>query len=127
MFSEINYNHNERMDQPSRIPYIPINIPDAFPYAFDQTKNITSIRVNDSIPSRERRELDNGGLDDIDNVRVDYMKPINFHLPATPKIKETEKVFPSFHVTYWMFYPYSQVNGIFEIHLVNAITQHFTG
>lgn len=115
------------MDQPSRIPYIPINIPDPFPYAFDQTTNITSNRLNDSIPSRERRELDNGGLDDIDNVRIDYMKPINFHRPAAPKIQEAEKVFPSFHVTYWMFYPYSQVNEIFQIHLVQTITQYVTG
>lgn len=114
-FLEINYNYNDRVDQTSRIPYIPINIPDPFPYAFDQTKNTTSNGLhnmdrNDSISRRERRELDNGGLD---AVGVDYMKPTNFQRPATPKIQEVKKV-PSFHVTYWMFYPYSQVTERFS-------------
>lgn len=126
---EINYNYNERMDQPSRIPYIPINIPEPFPYAFDRTKNVTSheVDLNNSIPSRQRRELDNGGLDAIDNIRGDYMKPINFHRPVTPKILEVEKVVPSFHVTYWMFYPYSQVNYNFPLHSGDIFIHYFTG
>lgn len=111
--SEINYNYNERSDTAQRIPYIPINIPEPFPYAFVQTKNITSHQdkndFNNSIHSRERRELDNGGLDAIEIVHADYRKPVKFHPSVTPKIQEAEKIHPSFHVTYWMFYPYSQV------------------
>lgn len=106
------------MDQPPRIPYIPINLPEPFPYAFDR-KNVTAydtMDLNNSIPRRERRELDNGGLDPIDNIRADYMKPINLHRPVTAKIQEAEKVYPSFHVTYWMFYPYSQVNENYQQH-----------
>lgn len=97
------------MDQPHppRIPYIPINNPDPFPYAFDQVVNVSSNGkdsqdLNNSIASRERRDVDNGGLDDIG---IDYTKPLNFKRPA----QTTEKAYPSFHVTYWMFYPYSQV------------------
>lgn len=118
--SEINYNYNERTDTAPRIPYIPINIPEPFPYPFDQTKNITSEQehgtdkndLNNSIPNRQRRELDNGGLDVVDSVHVDYMNPVNFHRSASPKIQEKEKIFPRFHVTYWMFYPYSQVGKL---------------
>lgn len=113
-FSEINYNFNERVDQPqpSRIPYIPI-MPEPFPYPFDEIKNIKSnegdkMDLNNSISIRQRREADNGGLDD--NIGLDYMKPMNFQRPVAPKVQEVQKVFPSFHVTYWMFYPYSQVN-----------------
>lgn len=83
--------------------------------------------LNNSIPSRGRRDLDSGGLDALDNIRVDYMKPMNFHRPVMPKIQEAEKPFPNFHVTYWMFYPYSQVNKSFPIYS-NSITKHnFTG
>lgn len=105
--------------QPSRIPYIPI-IPEPFPYPFDQVKNVTTnvgdtMNLNESIPIRQRRELDNGGLDATDNIRGDYMKPMNYHRHMPPKVEEIQKVFPSFHVTYWMFYPYSQVNGNFSL------------
>lgn len=96
-------------------------MPEPFPYAFDQAKNITTnaidkMDLNSSSPSRKRRELDNGGLDAIDNVRGDYMTPINYHRPVTPKIQEAQKVLPSFHVTYWMFYPYSEVSKYFRLY-----------
>lgn len=130
---EINYNYNDRMDQshqPSRIPYIPINIPEPFPYPFDQVKNMTPNEVdrtdrNNSITSRQRRELDNGGLDPIDDVRVDYTKPLNFNRPVTPKIQKVEQLFPSFHVTYWMFYPYSQVTKQKKINFSISIFHKF--
>lgn len=32
-------------------------------------------------------------------------------LNSTPTNSENEQKYPRFHVTYWMFYPYSQVNG----------------
>lgn len=115
---EINYNFNERQDTSTRIPYIPINIPEPFPYAFDQSKNITTKHqngsdqndLNNSIPNREKRDLDTGGLDVIDGVGIDYGKPMTFQRPVTVKVKNEEKMLPSFHVTYWMFYPYSQVD-----------------
>lgn len=98
-------------------------MPEPFPYAFDQTKNVTYQRehgfdkndLNNSIPNREKRELDNGGLDVIDSI--DYMKPINFHRSVAPKMQEAEKILPSFHVTYWMFYPYSQGKTMCTINL----------
>lgn len=121
------------MDQHN--PYIPVTIPVMkslrFPYMFEKPNNVTkpvtmSKRLSDEdmVGVRSKRETDETitqkatiSTESSEHFTTQRAKSMprgrQLNKPERERVAPAKGGWPHFHVTYWMFYPYSQVILVF--------------
>lgn len=122
-------------------PYIPVTLqetPPTFPYRFERPQNDHTPNniLYENEMSRSKRDVIDESVHASTTVKLDIINVLNetefqnsknnskSHEPNVRFQKRTKKPesknrYPHFHVTYWMFYPYSQVSS--KMHLLFKI------